>query len=307
MRTRKGRLILLTIAIIAIILAGCSGEGNDIKPSGTSDLNATGTPKATVTPRPTVGETASPEPTREPLATDKLGKPQNDSTIIFEDNFADNLPHESVLFRFNDGHEIVNEQLYLSIKNGVPVQLADTYSPDLYCEVEDDINQIEYFITFKTEHPDAKIEKNYFMAAFIGVRVYEPMGGVYRPNDEDSGIYIAFTQHNYAVLYHGNHTATGKTWELGVVGFELPVGFADFQTLAIVDTGDKLFYYIVEGDNYTLFLTIDVSGDKIKAYNSSDELIYEADNNMKGNPGGYFKIFNHFGRTVVDSVVIKER
>lgn len=217
------------------------------------------------------------------------------------------MPSEDAKFRFNDGHEIVNEQLYLSMRNGEPVQLADTYSPDIYSEAKGDINQIEYFIKFKTEHPDAKVDKNHFMAAFIGVRVYEPFGGVYRPNDEDSGIYIAFTQNNYAVLYHGNHTATGKKWEEGVVGFELPVGFADFQTLAIVDTGDKIFYYLAESDNYTLFLSIDVSGDKIMAYNSANELIYEADNNMKENPGGYFKIFNHFARTVIDSVVIKER
>lgn len=145
------------------------------------------------------------------------------------------------------------------------------------------------------------------MGAFVGVRVYEPAGGSFRPNDEDGGIYIAFTQNDFAVLYHRNHNITGKKWEEGVVMFDLPVGFKEMQTLAIVDTGDKIFYYIAQEDSYTLFLTLELSSNKIKAFDAANELIYEADNNMGGDLGGYFKVFNHFGQTVIDNVIIKER
>lgn len=302
MKIGKGKLILIILAVAVVILAGCS---TDKTPAGTNEPIVTGTPKATVTPVPTLAETATPEPTKEPLSADKLGKPQSDSEAVFEDTFEDDMPHGEVLFRFHDGHEIVNEQLYLSTKNGVPVQLADTYSPDVYCEVEGGISQIEYYITFKTSHQHAAT--SYWMAAFVGIRVYEPKGGDYRPNDPDSGIYMAFTQYNKAVLYHGNHVETGAKWEVGVASIELPRGFEEMETLAIVDTGNKVYYYMQDGESYTLFLTVELTDTKIKAYNAADELIYEADNNLKENTGGYFKVFNHFGNTVIDSVYIKER
>lgn len=301
-------LLLICLTTLVTILSGCKGGDKNTSETPTVKPNATSTPAGTgttVTPQPTTAATPEPETTNVPLTGDQLGKPQADSKILFEDQFKDNLPQPETIFRFTKAHEIVDEQLYLSTYGGVPVEYAETYAPDIYGEVKDNINQIEYFITFKTEHQHA--ENSYWMAAFVGIRVYEPTGGDYRPNDPDSGLYVAFTQHNKAVLYHGNHESTGKKWEVGVVSVNLPKGFKDMQTLAIVDTGNKVFYYTEDAGNYTLFLSVDLSGDKIKAYDASGAMIYEADNNLKDNPGGYFKVFNHFGRTVIDSVVIKER
>lgn len=151
----KSRLILFLLMFVLIVsISSCSGGSENNTP--TTEL--TDVPEATVTPKPTIAATKEPEPTLEPLPNELLGTPQEDSRIIFEDNFQDDMPHDYAVFRFNDAHEIVDEQLYLSYKNGEIVNLAEAYAPDVYCEVKEDVNQVEYFITFKTTAMRQKIK-----------------------------------------------------------------------------------------------------------------------------------------------------
>jgi hypothetical protein len=295
------RFLILSIVLISLVFFGCQ---KDIEkdPSPTPSPTETEKVDKTDAPTPEPTEEKTPEPTKEPLPGEQLGIPQDDAEIIYLDDFVDNYINPEALFRYNNGHEVVEEQLYLSTYKGVPVELVDTYSPDYYCEAKvDGISQVQFHLRFKTSHERA--EKDPWMSAVIGVRVYEPMGNSFKPSDEDSGMYMAVTQFNKILVYHG---IPGQ-WPRGAFSMEIPNGFGEMCELVIVDTGDKLFYYQkLEGSELTLFMTIELS-DQIKCFDADGNEVYSADNNLKEDKGGYFKIFNHFGRTVIDEFSIKVR
>ncbi len=293
---------LLFTLIFIIIFAGCQSK-ESVQPtaSPTQYITVTNAPTAEV--KPTATEVPTPEPTNlPPLQEDQLGVPQDDAEVVYYDNFEDGYISPEALFRYNNGHQVVENQLYLSYYRDANVELADSYAADIYCEVKDDINQYQFHLKFKTSHE--KAEKSPWMSALIGVRVYEPQGGGFLPKDENSGLYIAVTQFGKILLFHG----IPSHWPTGACSIDIPQGFGEMGELTIVDTGNKIYFYqSVSETERKLFLSIDVGGDTLKVYNSNNEEVYSAENNLKQDKGGYFKIFNHFGRTVIDEFSIKKR
>lgn len=298
----KKLLILLSLTL-ALVLTSCKEGEQDPKSTATkAPANTTGT-SATAVPtlEPTAAPTTAPTPAKEPLG-DKLGLPQDDAEVIFFDDYEEGMASTESVFRYSNGHEVVDGKLYLSIYGGVPVERADTYAVDYYCEAGKDYEQYQFHLTFKTSHD--KADNNPWMAAIVGVRVYEPSGGSSFPKDEDSGLYIAVTQNNKIVFYHGNP----GHWPSGACRLDIPQGFGETSELCIVDTGNRIYYYQApQGGERVLFMTIDVSGDQLIVYDSQGNEVYSAENNLKQDKGGYFKIFNHFGKTEIDEFSIKAR
>lgn len=294
------KILALTLLIITMVFHGCS---NNEEPSATSTPQATEVVGETDSPTPEPTEAPTPEPTKEPLKEEQLGIPQEDAEVIYLDDYADGYISNDAIFRYKDGHEIVDDQLYLSIYNGNPVERAETYAANIYCEAKKDgISQYQFHLKFKTSHE--KAENNPWMSSIIGVRVYEPLGNSFQPKDENSGIYIATTQFNKIIVYHG----IPSHWPQGAFSLSIPEGFGEMSELTIVDTGDKIFYYQTLGNSdQKLFMTIDLSTDLLIAYDAEGNEVYSAENNLKDDKGGYFKIFNHFGRTVIDEFSIKVR
>ncbi|HHT91997.1 MAG TPA: hypothetical protein GXZ66_00610, partial [Clostridiaceae bacterium] len=140
------RFLILSIVLISLVFFGCQ---KDIEkdPSPTPSPTETEKVDKTVAPTPEPTEEKTPEPTKEPLSGEQLGIPQDDAEIIYLDDFVDNYINPEALFRYNNGHEVVEEQLYLSTYKGVPVELVDTYSPDYYCEAKvDGISQVQFHL-----------------------------------------------------------------------------------------------------------------------------------------------------------------
>jgi hypothetical protein len=54
-----------------------------------------------------------------------------------------------------------------------------------------------------------------------------------------------------------------------------------------------------------LLLKADISGETTVITDANGEELLQCDNMIQDNTGGYFRIFNHMGNTIVDKVVIK--
>ena len=113
------RFLILSIVLISLVFFGCQ---KDIEkdPSPTPSPTETEKVDKTDAPTPEPTEEKTPEPTKEPLPGEQLGIPQDDAEIIYLDDFVDNYINPEALFRYNNGHEVVEEQLYLSTYKGVP-------------------------------------------------------------------------------------------------------------------------------------------------------------------------------------------
>ena len=299
----KKYLLITLLLIFTLAFVACKSENpdNTVQPTASPKQQITNAPTNEV--KPTATQVTTPSPTKLPsLGNDDIGIPQDDAEVIYFDDYEDGFISPEAMFRYNNGHQIVDNQLYLSYFGGANVEMADAYSPDIYCEVKDDISQYQFHLKFKTSHE--KAEKNPWMSAMIGVRVYEPQGGSYQPKEENSGLYIAVTQFGKILVYHG----VTSHWPAGACSVNIPQGFGEMSELIIVDTGNKIYFYqSVSETERKLFLTVDIGGDTLKVYNSSNEEVYSAVNNLIQDKGGYFKIFNHFGRTVIDELLIKQR
>lgn len=296
----KKTILVVFVLMLFMVFVACNKEGN-IEVSLEPTLEISVEPTGEATTKPSLESTAEPTP-KEVLDKDDVGKPQEDAEVLYYDDFVDGYISSEVLFRYNKGHEVVNDQLYLSRYGGENVELVDTYSPDYYCEVGGDYSQFQFHLTFKTSHE--KAEKDPWMSTMVGVRVYEALGESSKPNEVNSGLYIALTQVNKLILYHG----LPQHWPQGACKVDIPRGFGEMTQLIIVDTGEKIYFYQEsEEEERLLFLSVDIGGEILKVFNSANEEVYSADNNLQNEKGGYFKIFNHFGRVVIDSFEIKYR
>lgn len=122
------KLIILLTLITALVLTSCKNED---QPKSTATKAPEQTQAVTATPSPTAEPTEAPTPTpsKEPLG-DKLGIPQEDAEVIFMDDYEEGVPADESMFRYSNGHEIVDGKLYLSRYHENPVELADAYSVD---------------------------------------------------------------------------------------------------------------------------------------------------------------------------------
>lgn len=206
-------------------------------------------------------------------------------------------------FRFRHAHAFIDNKLYLCHKFGNWAKNAETFAPNYYCKAEKDKVKYTFRINLLVKDYIPYHEKKFkWTACFIGARVPSPKGNESNPLHTDSGIYLAITDIPKATIYHGKE----NTWPAGSCEVALPEDFSKSRTLIIEDNGERLKYSMIlsTGEEKT-FLSIFLNDDYLKIYNSDNTLIYSAENNLRNNSGGYFKIFNHEAQTIISSINIK--
>lgn len=283
--------VLLFVLILSLTACQTGGEKNG-KPTPTP------TEEAERTPTPTPKPTATPAPSPRPLSEEQKGIPQEESEEIFKDEFKDNqISAEAVTRGTTEVHSIIDEKLYLSHDGVDFVDNWETYAPDYYLTVGETHSQYEFFIDLQTTFNNS----NQWMSCFLGARVQQNSGDGGIATDPSAGFWVAICK-DRATVYPGS---TGQ-WHQGLAQITLPESAETMHTYIIVDDGQCLYYYMVlsSGERH-LLLKADVSGEKIIITNADGEKILECDNLIQDNTGGYFKIFNHMGNTIVDKIVIK--
>src|SRR5690554_556427 len=92
------------------------------------------------------------------------------SSIVDNEQLTKN---NNEIFRFQFAHAFIDHKLYMSHKAGSWANLAETYAPNTYCVVDEEIESYEFSITFSSSY---QYDKSEFMACFIGVRVSSANG-----------------------------------------------------------------------------------------------------------------------------------
>lgn len=214
---------------------------------------------------------------------------------LFHDSFSHPKCrlHPDVSARHKFGY-VINNHSFEFIE-----QHATYYIPvvDMPCN-DDKVLEYEMSIRFSVEcsnkkNPDARM--------FIGTHVYD-VGMGYHPKDIDSGLWLGIDNTQEAVIMHG----ISSQWPLGVCNIKLPVSFTKEHTLTIVNRKGVLCYYVNTNENeLSLFCKIDVSCDILKVFDGTDNCVYAAPNNLKGQDG-YLKIFSNYCHTLVTDVAINK-
>ncbi|MGI6528348.1 MAG: hypothetical protein ACOX3J_01380 [Clostridia bacterium] len=217
--------------------------------------------------------------------------------LIYVDDFSGNQANPKAIFRFNAWHKIENEQLYMGFNTNDNDwgDAAEAYIANEKFEFDEEHEKYEYVVKFKSNG----FRNDLWYSCMVGIRVAGNDKNNFKPADSNSGLYIGIAHTNKAVVYHG-----GGGWPGGAFTVDIPANFAETNTLYIVDDNDIISYYMdTPEETRVLFLSIKISGDKLVAYDKDSNVIYEADNNLKDQVG-YFKIFNHSTKTIVDSIEI---
>lgn len=204
---------------------------------------------------------------------------------------------KSEVFRFRFAHSFIGQKLYLSHKAGRWTNLAETYAPNIYCQVNEEVCRYEFRVDFSAMYP---YDKTVWMACFVGVRVSSPIGDKANPNIQDSGFFVAFNDKPVARVYH----CLKNTWPEGVCTIPLPNSFKETQRLCVTDDGQHITYSMMTEEGKKAILKADLSGDTIVLYDGDGKIAYTGENNLKNHVGGYFKIFNHMAETVISNVSI---
>ncbi len=293
----KKILIVLMLLVSLTVFASCKGGNtteNTEKPVNTA--NRTPTPVKTATPTPAPTDTPAPSP--KPLSEDQKGKPQQDAEELYRDEFKDNELNELAVTRADSPVIFIdNEEMKMSHDGTDYVDSWDIYSPDMYLEVGETHNQYEFYVDLSTTFTDPN---SVWMACFLGARVTDTTTtGI--ANDPNSGFWVAITK-DYATVYPG----TDGQWPGGKLKITLPEAADTKHTYLIVDDGTKLYYYMFKADGErVLLLSADVSGEDVKVYDAQGTEVLTCPNSIQESTGGYFKLFNHMGHTVVDNIIVK--
>lgn len=217
--------------------------------------------------------------------------------LIYEDSFVDNQPNPLAIFRFGAWHKFENEQLYMGYNTNTNEwgNSAEAYIANQRLDFDGQNTKYEYEITFSSNRSYSSL----WSAAMIGIRIQGNDKNGFKPADDDAGLYLALASTNQATVYH-----TKSNWTSGAFTFNLPANFSTTNTLTIVDDQGLVDYFInTENEGRVHILQIDLRGDTLYAYGSDSQELYQASNNLKDKTG-YFKIFNHDAKTIVDSIKI---
>jgi hypothetical protein len=218
-------------------------------------------------------------------------------TLVYYDGFEDNKANPKAIFRFNAWHKIENEQLYMgfNINDNDWGEAAEAYIANQRLDFDEENKKYEYVVKFNSNG----FRNDLWYSCMVGIRVAGNDKNDFKPGDANSGLYVGIAHTNKAVVYHGS-----GGWPGGAFSIDIPANFAETNTLYIVDDNDTVRYYMdTPEEPRVLFLSIKISGDMLTAYDKDDNIIYEAANNLKGQTG-YFKIFSHSTKTIVDSIEI---
>lgn len=199
------------------------------------------------------------------------------------------------VFRFKFAHSFIGHKLYMSHKAGKWSNHAETYAPNIYCHVNEEVSQYEFRVDFSARYP---YDKTVWMACFVGARVTTAIGDRANPNIPDSGFFVAFNDKPVARIYH----CLKNTWPDGVYTISLPDSFRDMRRLSVTDDGQYITYSMMTDEGNKVILKADLSGDIIIVYDEDDKVVYTGENNLKDHTGGYFKLFNHMAETVISNV-----
>lgn len=293
MNKRVFYIVFILLFVLILSLTACQSGGEKAAPTPTP------TEEAERTPTPTPPPTATPAPTPRPLSEEQKGIPQEESEEIFKDEFKDDKISIDAFTRGGqaDFYAVIDEQLYLSYDGYEFVDAWDTYAPDWYLTVGDTHSQYEIYIDMQTTFE----RDDQWMACFLGVRTQYNSGEHGIPTDPSSGFWVAICK-DRATIYPG----TANQWAAGLVQIQLPESAETMHTYIIVDDGQCVYYYMVlsSGERH-LLLKADISGETTVITDANGEELLQCDNMIQDNTGGYFRIFNHMGNTIVDKVVIK--
>ena len=294
---KKSLKIIITIVLSLVLLfalSACKNEGGD------SDPTPTPTKEVERTATPTPPPTATPAPTPKPLPDEQKGIPQEDAEEIFRDEFENDMISAEAQTRGGalDFYAVVDGQLKLSHDGSNYIDNWDSYAPDFYLTVGEEHNQYEFYVDLETNFGDPD---SVWMGCFLGARVTDSSGDGSIPTNPNAGFFVAISE-TQATIYPGSE----GQWHEGLASVELPEPASEMHTYIIIDDGTCLYYYVVlsNGERH-LLLKADVSGDETIVTDNNGEEILRCDNYIKGYTGGFFKLFNHMGYTVVDKVVLK--
>ncbi len=231
------------------------------------------------------------------LESNGLLKYENDQKTSLAMPPIYNANYEGVNW-FNRFCAIINGELHLSCKEGSYIHHIAVYTPDLYYEPVFNKVHYELLVEFSAVNYD---EPRIWMACFIGTRITTKSGGDSNPNRFTNDLYASFSEKPAIYIYHG----IKEGWPYGSLKIPVTESFSKMTKISVIDEGDFItFSRVLENDVRELIFKVDLSGEFLLIYDNNQKLIYEADNNLQGKKGGYFRIFNHFAHTVVSSVCI---
>lgn len=293
---KKRLFLILTLFLLATIIVGC---GSDPKPVPTQvpTAEATKAPTQAPTTAPTQAPTQAPEGTPSADPGVELGVPNEGAFELFCDNFegSGQILHDEAVTRYKFGYEVKENEFIFN------TQYANFYMPNIMMPMEKDLLQYEIYMTFSTNYPDTKEPGKAWFCPYIGVRVYD-LGEGYNPQHENSGLWIRINDTKTAKISHG----LVSQWPDGGCEVALPEDFTTEHTLTIIDVQGVIYYYMNTAEkDRVLICKVDITGANLIVYDAAGEKIYEAENNLLYQEG-YFKVFNHFGDTVISNVTIKD-
>lgn len=281
-------LVLSVIMICALLFAACDSEKKPPEATEAPTAKPTNTPTPVPTPTPT------PKPTVAPISEEKKGVPQKDAVVLFEDKFdEDNL--DDLYFRAQGENMVVEDG-----KLTIPTNWS-SFMPDVNYNLGIDHSQYEMTLTY--ESIDGS-DFNPWSSLFVGSRC--PLDGNPKIATEDGMFWVAFNGSAKAHVYPGGGgTYNGTAWNLKYFEVELPEDFIGKpHKITVVDCGDVICYYMNTADQeYYLIVKVLFEGDELVCYGNDGSEIWRETNMLPAE--GSFHFFNHYGRTIIDDIVIK--
>lgn len=211
-----------------------------------------------------------------------------------------NASHFSGISWFNRFTSIEKSKLTFSTKDGEYIHHIAEYIPNYLYEPVNRKKHYEMQLEFTaTNYQEDRI----WMALFIGVRVCSNVSGESNPNKTTGDFFASFSEKPNVNIYR----AVIQDWPKGACSVPVMKAFDKRTSLSIIDKGKEIVFSIIDkNDNKDLLFSIDLSGPLMKVYSPKEGLIFETENKFIGKERGYFKLFNHFARTVIYSIKILE-
>lgn len=199
----------------------------------------------------------------------------------------------------NQFHEIIDGRMHLSQYKGAYIHRVAAYNPPLYYEPVYNKKHYEMILEFSA---DFREDERAWMALFIGVRNSSIVPGEANPNNLTDDFFASFREKPLAHIFHG----IKKDWPVGSCKVSLREGLKSKRKLSVLDNGSSFVFSSLDDDVRKNLFVVDISTETLRVLDDKENVIYEADNNLKDKKGGWFKIFNHFARTVLYSIKIIE-
>lgn len=200
------------------------------------------------------------------------------------------------IFYALNGHSFVDNKLYLSNRFGKWKDAVDSYTPNTWCDsTEEEKHTMK--ICFKTEYFSSE---HPWMACFIGCRIQSLDPRYNGPCHTDPGFYLAFNAGGTVYIYHQGK----ETWPEPSAAIKTPFRFSDYHTVCVRDFGSYVDYTVEDGECRYLIARIHYEDNQILVEDSDGNTVYKGFHKKDNNRAGYFSVFNHCVKTIVETAVI---